>query len=315
MKAIMLVSVLCMASLLWATPAFAVCSTQPDGQQNGYAFNIPPISPSPTAAVGSIIWQEAVDNINTVKVFCSARNDSFQVSYSQFTAPVAGITGAVATNVSGVGLRLRIAFLYPGVNNFYPPFINIIAMGPRYVDATRATLELIKTGPISGGTVSGGTIARGPGTGAGRDLFLFTMSAASVSPRTCAVNQSVVDVPLDQASLSQFTGVGSTAGDKAFDISLQCDPNVRVSAQIDGNAVGASAPGVLRLTPVAGSATGVGVQVLRGATPVTFGVMTALGTAQGGTFLAQYVARYYQTTVGVTPGVVRATATFTLKYE
>ncbi|MDE2316049.1 MAG: type 1 fimbrial protein, partial [Xanthomonadaceae bacterium] len=148
----------------------------------------------------------------------------------------------------------------------------------------------------------------------------FYSGGVTFTASTCTVStgsQSLV-VTLPTVSASSLTSTGTTAGTKPFSIILTgCTSNRNVSATLSTNNPYASASGVIAPTTGSGYAGNVGIRLLQsdGITPVDFDTAFPVGTTSGANFTFNLYAQYYQTASAVTPGLVRATATYTLTYQ
>lgn len=141
-----------------------------------------------------------------------------------------------------------------------------------------------------------------------------------VSGRGCTLDTPNLNFNLGKQQQKDFTGIGPIGSGPTQQIALTCDPNIKYSLQVDGDAEPGH-PGVIKLTPGAGAATGVGVQLLTGLNkePVVLGVAKEMGTtAASGTDIKENIditARYYQTSPTITPGSANASATYTMTYQ
>ncbi|HFF1620684.1 TPA: fimbrial protein [Yersinia enterocolitica] len=139
-------------------------------------------------------------------------------------------------------------------------------------------------------------------------------------PASCSLNTNNINFYLGEQKQEYFTSVGATTRGNTQHITLTCDTNIKYSLQVDGIAE-SNQPGVLKLSPEPGAASGVGVQLLTGKNndPVVFGQPKQMGiSASSGTNLPEKIditARYYQIADKVTPGSANASATFTLTYQ
>lgn len=146
----------------------------------------------------------------------------------------------------------------------------------------------------------------------------ISIAAFNVARIACTVGNSALSVPMGTVEKRAFSGPGTWPGDastRSFTIPLNCNAGTRVSLQIDGSAQNAP-QGVLNLAGGAGSATGVGIQLLYNNAPLPLSTVISTGTATSeGTYSIPLQARYYQTASDITPGVANASATFTLVYQ
>ncbi len=144
--------------------------------------------------------------------------------------------------------------------------------------------------------------------------------SATVNVLACSVSTPSVNVVLPTVNTSSFTGTGNTQGDTPFTIGLQCDANARINATLnftqDGDTTNQSVAAVTGKGS-AGIASGVGIQLLYGNTPLKNNVLTFLKTSSGGQELpaGAFTARYFQTKSTVQAGTANTTATMTLTYQ
>lgn len=186
----------------------------------------------------------------------------------------------------------------------------------KYVPAQRWWIQLIKTGPIETGTFNIPPIRVYYHNLLTNELT-FPSSQLVFTKKGCRLRTPTTTVQLPIANLHHFGGVGSSARPKAFNLELECDPDIRVSYRVDGLQ---AADSVLKNGEGSGMAKGVGVQLLKGAgggTPLVLGAKAYhLSTgAAGGPSVIPLIARYYQVAPTVSPGAVTTIATLTLFYE
>ncbi|MGY2910505.1 fimbrial protein [Ewingella americana] len=165
------------------------------------------------------------------------------------------------------------------------------------------------------GTITTGEIVRNyPQQDPSFHTVLALTGTSTITPVACSVNTTVINVNLDDADASDFKGVGSTAKPKDFNIGLNCDAGTNVKLTLEGN--GAGPDGVLSINTGPNQASGIGIQVLKGTTPVVLGKQLGLGTAgKTGDIELPLVAQYYQTEAPIVAGLTNATATFTMAYN
>ncbi|WP_349357219.1 fimbrial protein [Enterobacter asburiae] len=117
--------------------------------------------------------------------------------------------------------------------------------------------------------------------------------------------------------MSRFTGPGTLVSQSVFNIDMLCDQDVQPEMMItSANGYETNFPGVIKLTPENGVATGVGVRMLfNGQIPV-FGQYMDTFTAYAN-IRSQYPfsVSYEQTSSEVTPGTANAVATITVAYK
>ncbi|HDL7837373.1 TPA: fimbrial protein [Yersinia enterocolitica] len=146
----------------------------------------------------------------------------------------------------------------------------------------------------------------------------FLQNGVTLTKAGCELTRPDINFNLGAQQQKDFTSIGSKGRDNTQKIALTCDPNTKYFLQIDGIAE-PNHPGVLKLTPDSGAASGVGVQLLANNKEIEIGKTKEMGTsASSGTNLPEKIditARYYQTADKVTPGSANASATFTLTYQ
>ncbi|MGY2798953.1 type 1 fimbria pilin [Ewingella americana] len=213
------------------------------------------------------------------------------------------------TNISGLGIRITLTTrAVPSTGDF---------LKDQGVFIKGGTIELIKT---STGSVGAGNLTTGDAAYffASQDptyrAVLRLTGSNTITPVACSVSNTVINVSLDDAVYSDFSGVGSTAKPKDFNIGLNCDAGTNVKLTLDGNAAGPA--GVLALNAGSNQAKGIGIQLVKSAAPVALGTPLDFGTAtSAGDMQLPLIARYYQTEASITGGTTNTTATFTMTYN
>ena len=119
------------------------------------------------------------------------------------------------------------------------------------------------------------------------------------------------------------SGVGAVAGSVPFALSLNCTAGATVAITLSDNVDTSNQSDTLKLAAES-TATGVGVQILNGSTPVLFGPDSAVagnvhqwvvGASPSGPLQIPLSARYIRTAGAFNPGTVIAKATFTMSYQ
>ncbi|BFT84027.1 fimbrial protein [Enterobacter pseudoroggenkampii] len=165
-----------------------------------------------------------------------------------------------------------------------------------------------------GGVVDSGLLFN-ISTSDGLDILDVYMNSFTVTVPTCTVNNYDKAVDLGTVYTQQMNFPGSASSAKDFSINMTCastslTPTVTFVGEVDSNY-----PTVLVTN--AGDATGVGVQLLYGGSPIVPGAAVSLGRVTTSTSSQDYnfQARAYQTSSSVTAGGLDFTATFTIDYE
>ena len=158
----------------------------------------------------------------------------------------------------------------------------------------------------------------------------FKGSGTTVVSATCQVQAGSRNIVVDFGSVPRttFTGVGSRAVDRDFDIQLTCQGSnlalyqSAVGIRLDAAQDSSNRTGVLALTAGANRATRIGIEVVQrdgtAERELRFGEAVNLGRTVVGnsTLTLPLRARYIQTVAGaVGAGTAKGTATFTIEYK
>lgn len=291
----------------------------------------------PSTPVGGVIKElTAAINARTDATTCSNGGGSSigrYVNAAQQVA-VAGLSNVYATDVAGVGIRV---YRDSGtVQAYYPHTLSLAGSGSVSLTAGLFRVQLVKTAVQTGSGVIAPngrfTVYYNDGDSPARSLLTSTFNGSGttvVSP-TCEVLSASRNIVVDFGSVpaSSFTGVGSRAVNRDFDIRLNCQGSNLAAYQsgigirLDATADASNRAGVLSLTPAANNATRIGIELVRrvgtGEQAIGFGSPLALGTTVMGSnaFTLPLRARYIQTQAGaVGPGAANGSATFTITYN
>ncbi|WP_426817149.1 fimbrial protein [Winslowiella sp. 2C04] len=272
---------------------------------------------------------------------CSIKNnDSFYINLesaipNSTKTPIFGNKAVFSTGVNGVGLIMGVSggLSDPGRTGYYirsgNNTINLTGLwnsgsGGPYPIYIQNLFQFIKTEqPMLSGNISGrvANVVLRQGTVNGPILLTIPVNlTATVKVLACSVSSSNVTVPLDTVFADTFNAVGSTKGDSLFTVGLSCDAGARINATMNFTQDEDTADNsVIALTGKGNPdvATGVGIQLLYGSTPLKNNTNVVLKTSEGGQEFppGAFTARYFQTQKTVKPGSANATATMTLTYQ
>lgn len=326
--------------LLLSTHASAYCvrSNAPT-----YEFNMEmgQIVVDPDLPKGAIIAEKTytmIDPKQTTYATCYSGITYFdaEVIMPGLTA-IPGSNKVFQTNVPGIGMRFErgggsVRFTYP---DRYPVQGSGSSWGwgggtKVYLANSVFTLQLIKTANKTGA----GSIASGKYTRYGFDksnpvlVSYLNANAITISSASCKVRgEREKNIELNPVNRTQFTRVGSTAGEKDFDITLACDGGVsvtgytNVSITFDGTEpTGMTNQGVLVNLSTSSPATGIGIQVLEknNQLPLKFKTKYGLGRLHDNEekdITLNYTARYYQYESKISAGEVRSQMVFNINYD
>ena len=312
---------------LGMSSAGALARCKIDSGVNTFVFNLDmgTVVISPDLAVGSVIASKRFTRVSSDTRVGSCKNGGTAKYQVLQGTPVPGLPGVFSTGVKGIGIRLTFnpgdsaAFAFPGEVR-YSGDVVVVLLPSSYYD-----VELIKTEPTTGsGSLTSGEVGRSvfdtdakPFT----SIFIPANGITIVTP-SCTVDTGSrnIVVQLGKVRTNSFTGVGSTAGSRPFDIKLNCSAGVaannNVFLRMDATPDPSGQQGVLQVTQGAGAATGVGIQVLDGnSTGVRFGEDALVGPSKDGSYVVPFTARYFQTAPTVTAGPANGMATFSLNYK
>ncbi|HKN02992.1 MAG TPA: fimbrial protein [Buttiauxella sp.] len=183
------------------------------------------------------------------------------------------------------------------------------------------TLYFYKVGPTGSGNLTTGLVQQArvvsPTTMVGMNVQL---TGGSVTTVACSVNTTDLTFPIGNVNVNTF---GTTVGfvhpqTNTQNLGLTCDVNANVNVTMSGTQnPDTTNTSVLKLSNQgsAGVASGIGVQLVYGSTPLTLNSAIFLKKATSSATSLPLIARFYQTKSTVTTGDANATATLTLTYQ
>jgi type 1 fimbria pilin len=307
-----------MASLLLALAplprlAQATCSFANRTGMTRVIFTTPgQITIPDNVAPGTVLWTSPmVAQQSNVDVNCDQRTTGGIVNFLG-TQPAGG-SNTFPTNIPGLAIRLARggAGAYLGA----PP-ADYLDSGTTTFSKT-TSLELVATGPIANGsTLSAGQLAHWD-FGNLSSIVVFQTANATVFTRpACTIAIDPTTVTLRAVTSSELQGGnGTTAADTPFAIQLSCTSATALDITLDANNPVNKNTGVLsNIAGGASAAKGVAVQITdQDGTPVKLQKAIRVNTSSG-PFPIPFAARYYRTNGTLSPGLVNATATYTVTY-
>jgi type 1 fimbria pilin len=263
-------------------------------------------------------------NVSATYIASSLCQTLIMTRFKNYGMPISSATGWSVTNnimstpIAGLGIRVSLPTAEGDIYAGSTYYLNTTAFFS--LPAGSWKVEVIKTGALGSGSLqTGTTLAKmtftEPNNISHTLLTLNLGAGSSVASSTCTLSSTSISVPIGNIAGTKFTKIGSTAGDKSFDIGLKCDKNANINVSMTGTQNKDTAEkSVLALT-TGGNAQGIGVQLLYGGAPLTLGSNLALKTASsGGAETLPFTTRYYQTQSTVIAGTANATATLTFTY-
>jgi len=314
------------AALLSASGVQAACVRPPGATEKIIQMDMGTVIIPNNAAVGAVFATKSftipIAGASETAWICNG--GGFVTGSILQGSAVAGMPNVFTTAVTGVGIRLSRQITGIG-QTFYPHVINISNGNAVFLSPSFFTVELIKIAAKTGnGPLAAGTYTTYVGNGDNKSAITSILSGNGITVITpsCTVDAGSQNVVVNFGSVSRgsFKGVGSTAGDRPFNIKLNCQrgENAQNTILLNMQATAdlSKSPGVTQLTQGAGVATGVGIQILdKNSQPVVFGTAAAVGPSADIQYVVPFTARYYQTAPNITTGPANGTATFTIEYQ
>jgi type 1 fimbria pilin len=295
--------------LFWAGQSFATCSLSGPNSNSTFNVTVPATLAVPkNTPNGTEVFRSAAVTLSGVQGF-SCTGDGWGYFNSR------GDTESYAPSPIGTtGLGWR--WIYNGVvAPGYPDSGTINGRGG--VNGTTNALQIVKIGKIAAGVVPAGVMGTIRIGSNNLDIVSMSLSRAitltEVSCQTPSVN-----VALGRHRVSEFGAVGTTAGQKAFNIQLSNCPGGLggISYRLDPvNTAFNAEKGILALD--ADGATGVGIQITdSNDSAVSLGEVHGFRTEPAaGNYLIPLRAAYYKTADTVTGGPANASMQFTITYQ
>lgn len=311
---------------LFMPHAKATCTT-PDMPK---MINVASISVSTTLAVGAII----PGSEQTVHVAgnCDQNIDSgleIVSCYYGTGAEIPGMTGVYDSGVPGIGIALmndkgqRISGAGGVQCDSRGTPIGYVSSDGQQSFSFDVTLELVKTSnEIASGMLAQAQTQFGIGVfgheGIGEPNVISYAGNVTFNEVTCSVSPKSLTITLGDFPVSDFTGTGTLTPGKTFYVDVNCTDTVQPEAMVTSvNGYETDFPGVIKLTPETGVATGVGVRMLYDGEVPVFGTYrdTAAVAQANQTLEIPFEVAYEQIAADVTPGTANSIATITLGYK
>jgi type 1 fimbria pilin len=278
------------------------------------------IASARNASVGMVLQSAS----QAVGINASGLTCNVQKAMTVNGTPVPGDPSTFQTNVPGIGVRFYITSNWNNSWVQVPVTQSLPPNNGEFAHYTRA--DLVVTGPVGSGTLTAlpsmtVTISGDCLTTSSTTQYLNAGSVIVSS--TCSVTTPSVDVSLPKAFSPDLSADGATTGAAPFTLGVNCAAGVTVNVTLTDASDPSNRSTTLSLAP-GSSASGVGLQILNGATVIAYGPDSATagnvnqwsaGTAPGGPMQIPLTARYVRTTGRLVPGSVKGTATFTMSYQ
>lgn len=185
-------------------------------------------------------------------------------------------------------------------------------------------VELVVTGPVTSGALTPGvigTVALQGSDGVYHDGLTVQLTDGTINALACTITTAQLTFTIGDIPASSFGSVIGTTPSGAKNtqnLGLTCSAGTNISVSLSGMQNPDSAnTSVMALTGQgnAGTAKGVGVQLLYNGSPLVMNGRLLLKQSAGGQETLPLTARYYQTLTTVESGSANASATLTITYQ
>jgi len=294
-----------------SSAAFAECKFASGQVPQTVGISVSNVVVQRDAPVGSVIYSSIMPQGATlIECDTDINTNSYKMTY--LGGVPTSIAHTYATNVPGIGVKVFVGWRY--LDN--PPSTDNTGIGS--VNMPPVHFQLYKTGDIQPGQLTPGQV----GTWSVSDITPVTVNlvGGTITQVACSIATPKLTFPIGDVLLSEF---GSAAGyiperTSTQNLGLECDKSANINITLNGTQnpdVSDSSVLALNNQQGAGTAQGVGVQLLYGGNPIAINNKITLGQSSGGRELFPITARYYQTRNKVTVGEANASATLTLTYQ
>jgi type 1 fimbria pilin len=284
-------------------------------------LNVPAnISIGRDTAVATNLWNQMKNaGLAISDVACTIQKD---VTVNGALVP--GYSNVYQTGVQGIGVRFYITSGYNGQLVAVPVSQTFSRQNGTVEHDVRA--DFVVTGPVSSGVTQDLPTMQVRFSGTcftTVDATQQLTGSTSVTSNTCSVTTPALDFQLPRAYARNLANLGDTTGDTVLQLGLNCPAGIKVGITITDAVIPANRSTALSLSSNS-SASGVGMQILRGGTPIAFGPDSAAantvnqwsaGISAGGALQVPLTARYVRTSGALMPGSVNGKATFTMSYQ
>lgn len=294
-------------------------------------FDLPGSVTIPRGAVpGEVITERTVALSGT----CVASEGNPPGNIDVFNSPSnpawtpGGIENTVIDTTSGIGLLLEFTtengVSWPSAGALNDPNLRSARLNAgtqptpftlnaraRYIVADPAK---VNNNPLKALTVTFTQSESSQANGTGQPFFSLNLPPVNVIRETCSVTTPDIQIDMGRINTDVFTGPGSVAGDKPFNIELMCDSRADIAVRFRGAMVGVQKD-ILALSS-GSEASGIGVQFLYNSVPVPFDdtPVTLTTPTDLGAYTIPLIARFIQTEAKIVPGVATATSSFEIIY-
>lgn len=223
-----------------------------------------------------------------------------------------------ATNVAGIGIRFSSGNYFENPSNTF-----LMKRSPPTWSGGAVKLSwwspAVSSGALTPGTI--GVVTLQGSDGVYRDGLTTKLTDGTINALACNITTSQLTFPIGDISAATFgSAVGTTpaGAQNTQNLGLSCSAGTNINVSLSGvQHPDVADTSVMALTGQgsAGTAKGVGVQLLYNGAPLAINSPLLLKRSAGGEETLPLTARYYQTLTSVESGSANATATLNLTYQ
>ncbi len=328
----------CLSILFFAPEVYATCSLNSGFKSLDISMAVGRVVVRPGDEVGKVL-RKATFTIspNSSTATCDFRGGNMDAILSQSYPLSPTGSNVYSTNISGIGIRLyREADDASNFSGYYP-YSRSLSSGSYRLGTGYFVVEIVKTANTTGsGTLVPGQYSSYFIRGNSNKPFLTSTvygNAITIASSSCEIQGNINKViTLPTVKKSDFKGVGSIAGEQAFDINILCnggqnqtgyEENNKISLSFDYTAeTNSNNQAINNDAPTNTRAKGVATQLVWNEQNknqvIAKNDKFAIGTLKSNQTIQYNVplkARYYQTATAITPGTVRGMAMVTVEYD
>lgn len=314
----------------------ALCSSNLGFSTVDIPMNVGRVVVRPSDAVGKVLHKAMFPiTPNGSQYYCDANGSTFNATLSK-NNPISSVGNSVySTNIPGIGIRLYREAQTANYFSGYYPYIRNTATNTNYVlDIGYFVVEIIKTATATGS----GAFEPGRYSAYGSRDTLVPWLTSTVNGHAITIASSSCEIQgnanrvinLAPVTKADFKGIGSTAAEQAFDMTILCNGGENTSGYEEKNIIslsygftpeGTAQDVIKNIAPNNVKAQGVSTQlilngfnrqVVKNNDKILLGTVSSNQTIQ---YQVPMSARYYQSATTVTAGKVTGLATMTIQYD
>lgn len=308
MKKFLLLILFCLS-----TQTYASCQSGISGDYGIMNVTFGSVIVAKGTAIGDVL---ATQNTSITSVEGCSEPWTLRWVLNLFTTQ-SSIDGIYDTNVRGVGLKIT------GYGGVVMPFDTAEGasvysgglMGPFII-------QLIKTssGSVDAGVLINGKLSTNSIVGVGEYAEIDLVGINKIIPEPCSITTPNLVFPIGNVLAGSF---GNTVGftppqTSTQNLGLDCDADANINVALNATQnpdVAETSVLALDNQGSAGTASGLGVQLLYNGSPLVINENIFLKKSAGGQETFPITARYYQTKPAVTVGEANTSATLQLTYQ